>query len=176
MSLRASRIIFFKLLSVLPVACDGSSFHRIIAFHLSHFFLWHSMGCCLHALHACNACTHCSMSPLGLSLHTECVSVFSLSRLRNIWLEIYPASCRCAAHLEAPLQMHRYTLNPVCVQALEAAVANLNYGSVHINTDAKLSIAFASMVWGGCPGSTIYDLHSGMGFVSGRLFVASRCF
>ncbi|CDJ37125.1 hypothetical protein, conserved [Eimeria tenella] len=50
-------------------------------------------------------------------------------------------------------------------QALELAVADLNYGAVHINIDTKMSIAFPSLVWGGCPGSTIYNLNSGIGFI-----------
>lgn len=53
---------------------------------------------------------------------------------------------------------------PAEEEAVEKAIADLNYGSVHINTDTKLSIAFPSLVWGGCPGSTIYDLNSGLGF------------
>lgn len=48
---------------------------------------------------------------------------------------------------------------------LEEAIANLKYGAVQVNTDTKLSIAFPSLVWGGCPGSTIYELNSGIGFV-----------
>ena len=51
------------------------------------------------------------------------------------------------------------------LQVVEQAIADLEYGAVHINTDTKLSIAFPSLVWGGCPGSTIYELNSGIGFV-----------
>lgn len=50
-------------------------------------------------------------------------------------------------------------------KAVEKAIADLQYGSVHINTDTKLSIAFPYLIWGGCPGSTIYNLNSGIGFM-----------
>ncbi|KAL8450073.1 hypothetical protein Emed_002655 [Eimeria media] len=50
-------------------------------------------------------------------------------------------------------------------KALENAIRDLHYGAVHINTDTKLSIAFPALAWGGCPGSTIYELNSGIGFM-----------
>lgn len=50
-------------------------------------------------------------------------------------------------------------------KALEKAICDLQYGAVHINVDSKLSIAFPYLVWGGCPGSTIYNLNSGIGFL-----------
>lgn len=49
---------------------------------------------------------------------------------------------------------------------MEDAILNLRYGSVHVNTVTMLGIAFPSLVWGGHPGATVYDLQSGMGFVS----------
>lgn len=62
---------------------------------------------------------------------------------------------------------------PAEEKVVEEAISNLNYGAVQINTDTKLSIAFPSLVWGGCPGSTIYDLNSGIGFI-GNCFGIKR--
>nr|PUA89993.1 aldehyde dehydrogenase [Toxoplasma gondii TgCATBr9] len=48
-------------------------------------------------------------------------------------------------------------------QAVEDAIVDLRYGSVHINTLTMLAIAFPSLMWGGYPGATIFDLQSGIG-------------
>ncbi|XP_026192240.1 uncharacterized protein LOC34618895 [Cyclospora cayetanensis] len=56
-------------------------------------------------------------------------------------------------------------ITPKEEQAVEQAIADLEYGAVHINTDSKLSIAFPSLIWGGRPGSNIYNLNSGIGFI-----------
>ncbi|PFH37684.1 aldehyde dehydrogenase [Besnoitia besnoiti] len=49
-------------------------------------------------------------------------------------------------------------------QAVESAILDLRYGSVHINALSMFAIAFPTLVWGGYPGASIFDLQSGLGF------------
>ncbi|CBZ52618.1 hypothetical protein NCLIV_024060 [Neospora caninum Liverpool] len=48
-------------------------------------------------------------------------------------------------------------------QAVEDAIVDLRYGSVHVNTLTMLAIAFPSLIWGGHPGGSLLDLQSGIG-------------
>ena len=56
--------------------------------------------------------------------------------------------------------------DPALAAAIEAAIAELNYGTVTVNHFAGLGYALASAPWGGAPGQTIQDIQSGIGFVN----------
>ncbi len=71
--------------------------------------------------------------------------------------------------LNATILIDSATLDALS-DAVDAAVAGLEYGSVGVNIWGGASYALGATVWGGCPGATVEDIQSGIGFVhNGRL-------
>jgi hypothetical protein len=59
--------------------------------------------------------------------------------------------------------------DPEVAAAVEDAVSQLRYGTVTVNHWGAFSWFLGSTPWGGCPGTDIYDVQSGMGFVNNGL-------
>jgi acyl-CoA reductase-like NAD-dependent aldehyde dehydrogenase len=59
--------------------------------------------------------------------------------------------------------------DPEIAAAVDKATADLRYGSIVINNWGILPYYFSSTPWGGYPGSDIYDVQSGIGFVNNPL-------
>lgn len=72
--------------------------------------------------------------------------------------------------LNATILVHPRSLkDPETAAAVERAVANLRYGSVAVNYWAASSYILGVTPWGGFPGSDIYDIQSGNGWVHNTL-------
>ena len=72
--------------------------------------------------------------------------------------------------LVATIVVHPKTAKePAIAAALDAAIADLNYGMVSINLFAGLGYALASAPWGSAPDQKIHDIQSGIGFVNNLL-------
>jgi hypothetical protein len=68
--------------------------------------------------------------------------------------------------LNAAIIVHPKSLkDPATAQAVERAIAKLNYGSVAINHWPAIVYGLVTTTWGGAPGHTIYDVGSGIGVV-----------
>lgn len=68
--------------------------------------------------------------------------------------------------LNATLIVHPKILKNARTKAVfERAISKLKYGTVAVNTFPGISFIFASPPWGAYPGSDIFDVQSGSGFV-----------
>lgn len=63
--------------------------------------------------------------------------------------------------------------DPAVSQAVDRAVAELDYGTVMINTFPGLGYVLSNAPWGGTPGRDIDDIQSGTGFVN-NLYMFAR--
>ncbi len=59
--------------------------------------------------------------------------------------------------------------DPAVAAAVNQAIADLRYGSIVINHWGGLAHYMTITPWGGYPGSDIYDVQSGIGFVNNPL-------
>lgn len=59
--------------------------------------------------------------------------------------------------------------DPQIKAAVESAIANLRYGTVGVNCAAGIGWVMMTTPWGAYPGSDIYDIQSGNGFVHNTL-------
>ncbi|MDZ7267760.1 MAG: aldehyde dehydrogenase family protein [candidate division KSB1 bacterium] len=76
--------------------------------------------------------------------------------------------------LSATLIVHPASLrDPEIHAAVEAAIANLRYGTVMVNHWAGLGYGLIATTWGAFPGHDIYDIQSGTGVVH-NTFMFSR--
>lgn len=72
--------------------------------------------------------------------------------------------------LSATILIHPSSLqDPTVAAALDRAVADLRFGTVAINTWAANAFGMGVTTWGGFPGSSLYDIQSGTGFVHNTL-------
>ena len=72
--------------------------------------------------------------------------------------------------LVAKIVIHPKSLqDPAIAAAIDAAIADLDYGTVSINLFAGLGFALATAPWGSAPGQEIHDIQSGIGFVNNLL-------
>lgn len=72
--------------------------------------------------------------------------------------------------LVASIVVHPKSMkDPDIAAAVDRAIADLRYGSVVINNWGILAYYFGNTPWGGYPGSDIYDVQSGIGFVNNAL-------
>jgi acyl-CoA reductase-like NAD-dependent aldehyde dehydrogenase len=59
--------------------------------------------------------------------------------------------------------------DPKVAVSLERALVNLHYGTIFVNEWGALANPFPRTPWGGFPGSDIYNVQSGIGFVNNTL-------
>lgn len=72
--------------------------------------------------------------------------------------------------LTASIVVHPKSMkDPAIAAAVNQAIANLRYGSILINNWGVLAHYMTITPWGGYPGSDIYDVQSGTGFVDNPL-------
>lgn len=72
--------------------------------------------------------------------------------------------------LVATILVHPESMKvPAVAAAVDQAIADLHYGSIVINNAGSLAYAMLLTPWGGYPGSDIYDVQSGIGFVNNPL-------
>ena len=72
--------------------------------------------------------------------------------------------------LSASIVVHPKSMkNPEIAAAVDSAIANLRYGSIVVNNSGVLDYYLSNTLWGGYPGSDIYDVQSGIGFVNNPL-------
>ena len=72
--------------------------------------------------------------------------------------------------LNATLLVHPASLrDPATAEAIDRAIATLRYGAIAINDWAAVVYLLGEPPWGGYPGSDIYDIQSGVGWVHNTL-------
>ena len=72
--------------------------------------------------------------------------------------------------LVASIVVHPASMkNPGVAAAVDKAIADLRYGSIVVNQWGALAHYMTITPWGGYPGSDIYDVQSGIGFVNNPL-------
>jgi len=72
--------------------------------------------------------------------------------------------------LVASIVVHPKSMkDPAVAEAVNQAIVNLRYGSIVINNWGALAHYMTITPWGGYPGSDIYDVQSGIGFVNNPL-------
>jgi hypothetical protein len=74
--------------------------------------------------------------------------------------------------LVATLFVHpTFEADTVGRDAIEAAIRDLRYGTVAVNTWPALGYALCATPWGGHPSSTLADIQSGMGWVNNTVLL-----
>ena len=69
--------------------------------------------------------------------------------------------------LDAVLVVHPQSLKDEAIaRAVDQSIADLKYGTVLVNTFPGMAYWMASAPWGSYPGQSIYDIRSGIGFVT----------
>jgi hypothetical protein len=69
--------------------------------------------------------------------------------------------------LDAVLVVHPQSLKDEAVaSAVDQSIADLKYGTVSVNTYPGMAYWVSSAPWGSYPGQSIYDIQSGIGFVT----------
>ncbi len=72
--------------------------------------------------------------------------------------------------LAASIVVHPASMkDPQVAAAVDQAIADLHYGSIAINQSGLLPFYLTLTPWGGYPGSDIYDVQSGIGFMNNPL-------
>jgi hypothetical protein len=72
--------------------------------------------------------------------------------------------------LVASIVVHpKYLKDPAVAEAVNQAIENLSYGSIVVNMWGALAHYMILTPWGAYPGSDIYDVQSGIGFVNNPL-------
>jgi hypothetical protein len=72
--------------------------------------------------------------------------------------------------LVASIVVHPASMkDPAVAAAVDKAIADLRYGSIVVNQWGALAYYMTITPWGGYPGSDIYDVQSGIGFVNNPL-------
>jgi acyl-CoA reductase-like NAD-dependent aldehyde dehydrogenase len=72
--------------------------------------------------------------------------------------------------LVASIVVHPASMkDPAVAAAVDQAIADLRYGTVVMNNYGALAYYIKRTPWGGYPGSDIYDVQSGIGFVNNAL-------
>ena len=72
--------------------------------------------------------------------------------------------------LVASIVVHPASMkDPAVAAAVDQAIADLRYGTIVVNNYGALAYYIKRTPWGGYPGSDIYDVQSGIGFVNNAL-------
>jgi hypothetical protein len=72
--------------------------------------------------------------------------------------------------LVASIVVHPASLkDPAVAAAVDQAIADLRYGSIVVNQFGGMAHYMTCTPWGGYPGSQVYDVQSGVGFVNNPL-------
>lgn len=72
--------------------------------------------------------------------------------------------------LNATILVHPASLkDPAVAEAIDRAIGTLRYGAIAVNDWAAVAYLLGEPPWGGFPGSDIYDIQSGIGWVHNTL-------
>ena len=118
---------------------------------------------------ATNADDICFNREPFMSLYSE-TALEAKSVVEFIGKAVEFANKRVWGTLVASIVVHPESMkDPAVAAAVDRAIADLRYGSIVVNQWGALALYMTNTPWGGYPGSDIYDVQSGIGFVNNPL-------